>query len=250
MTQLPPYSNLNPKRRYHYTAMVPERQRAMDRLEKRLDKISAEGLERAEKWVRTCRNALSSHAPPINTPRPTVLAQRRKLEGDLFYAIVERDAYRLVLNQIEPKRTFTRTPSANPALLATLRYRRKRILRQIVESEYELATLTAKCVELRTKVEQCAATTYLLQTELQTKQAEAVLLRGPRARVTGQRGAPSLRKQVLDSRRAWRVEYDAWKKAHDGVKRLRLRLARQRTTAESMRSRIAGLIEGAINAKG
>lgn len=240
------YSRINPKRRYHYSAMVPERQRAMDRLEKRLDRISKEGLERAEKWVRTCRSALSAYAPPINTPRGDVLKWRRKLEGDLFYAIVERDAYRLVLNQIEPKRTFTRTPSANPALLATLRYRRKRILRQIVENEYELATLLAQRAELRTKVEMQAATTYLLQTELQTKQAEAVLLRGPKARVRGPGKAKAgLWKQVLDSRRAWRVEYDAWKKVHEGVKRLRLKLARQRATAEGMRERIAELISKA-----
>ena len=226
----------NYKRRYSYEAMVPERDAAMRRLSKRPQKISVEGLQEREAKLAAALKALSRYVPPLREGSRAdhiahVRKERRALDRDVFYATVERDAYKIVLHGIEPGAVSLKPPERRHrspkglrpaeaiAKLAKLRYRLRGQRSALAQLEYDLTLRLEERKQARAVVDQCAANTHLLRTQHSQTQAERRMLRGPNAR------APKgIVASIKASVRAWEEAYAAWQQTHKQVERLRVRI--------------------------
>lgn len=243
--------NLNPTRRYSYDAMVLERDAAMKRLAKHPERIGQEGLQVVEREYDRCRLAYARFIPPLHHgTRAENLAHaraaRRVVAADLFYATVERDAYRLVLDQIEPRGTVqcptprvakgTRSPQLTKKL-STYRYRLKSLKAALLQVEFQLAIAIEERTKLRQFVDQHAANTYILQERHTAQQAERRLLHGPNARASR-----SICRQVQESRTQWREDYTRWQGFDRMVKNLRADKARKTAAVENYTQKIVEII--------
>lgn len=248
--------NLNPNRRYSYEAMTAERDAAMRRLSKHIEKVSAEGLEVRERAYEKAQRAYARFTPSLqdgtraeNIARAR--AERRVVAANLFYATVERDAYKIVLNSIDPysidpgPRPHEHPRAANGTRsrketkkLSSYRYRLKAARGDLAHIEHQLAHLVEARAEQRQAVERCAANTHLLQTKHATLQAEARMLRGPTARAP--RGVVE---SLRDSRRQWREAYTRWQGFDRDVKRMRADKARKLAAAANYEQKILDILK-------
>jgi hypothetical protein len=244
----------NYKRRYSYEAMVPERAAAMRRLMQHPERIGVDGLQAAEDRLAKAKLAMRRYFPPLRDgPRGAHMLQirkeRRGLEAEVFYATVERDAYKIVLKQIEPDTPAVIAPpkryrSPNglrpaevTALLAKMRYRRSGYARQMQELEYRLAYAIEHRAEARTKVDQCAANTLLLRTQHTRVLSARRLTLGPSARTP-----KGMNEGIEASVQAWKESYKVWQRAQAEVIGLRTAVERKRNVVESIERRIAELL--------
>lgn len=231
--------------------MVPERERAMQKLYGKLHKVDRDGLRAAEARVKRCEQALAAFIP--TTTGPAIAKERRAFEADLFYAIVDRDAYRIVLNQIEPptpKNKIPKPPSDRHARspngvrphaasqkLGSYRYRMKGARRALTELESVLAQAIETRAGRRAKVDACAANTYLLRKQHAAQQAERRLLFGPNARAP--RGIVAAVRASVDE---WTESYAAWKRADAEVRRVRMQMQAKLKIADTCERNIAAIL--------
>jgi hypothetical protein len=251
-----PRMNINPRRRRDYSAMVPERNRAIARLSKRVD-ISVAGLRKVEENYLRCRKRWSRFAlsdadwATCTTGKEAVELKRRLkllVERDLFYATVERDAYKIVLYDREPSarpanakphdpRTKTLT-EAQKRRVYTLRYRMNGHVRELQAAEHDLAMRRAERDESRRLVESAAAKTHLLIHNQETLTSQARMAGKATARAPNGSYAA-----IRDSQQEWRVAYTAWSRLDREVKALREVVRRKREVIAGLQERMEGTYE-------
>ena len=226
---------INPRRRYNFTAMVPERNAAIARFSKHPELLNTAELQAHSRRVARAQAALDAYLPSINAPRKEVNQKRRRLEATLFYAIVDRDAYAICLHDIDPDtplpqamrpvRPYVRGRDRREQIrLSVTRYRTKQLRSDLQTLEFDLACALHDRRQAREACDLRYAAITIAKQEHQMAQAQA-RMRKPTAR------APTAVCKALAAAHAeYRTAYAAWVKANKAVRDFRARIERKQRT--------------------